>query len=218
MASSPINCMANRSGKGGSSDRFPLLGPQNHCRWWLQPWNQKTTASWQESYDKPRQCVEKQRHYSANKSLYSQGYGLPSGHVWLWELDHKEGRTPKNWCLQTVVLEKTPESSMDIKEIKPVNLKGNQPWTLIGRIDVEAEAPVFWSSDANRGLIGKVPDVGKDWGQKKKVSDDEMAGWHHWCNEHELGQTLGDGEGQGSLVCCSPWGHRVRHDWVTEQQ
>ena len=95
--------MANRRGEGGSSDRFPLLGLQNHCRWWLQPRNQKTIASWQESYDKPRQCVIKQRHYSANKGPYSQGYGFPSGHVRLWKLDCKKGRAPKNWCLRTVV-------------------------------------------------------------------------------------------------------------------
>ena len=112
--------MANRGGKGGSSDRFSLLGLENHCWWWLQPWNQKTFAPWQESYNKPRQCVEKQRHYSINKGLYSQGYGLPRDHVQLWELDCKEGRVPKNWCLQTVMLEKTPESPFNSKEIKPV--------------------------------------------------------------------------------------------------
>ena len=84
-------------------------------------------ASWQGSYDKYRQWVEKQRHHSANKGLYTQGYGLPSHHVWLWELDHKEGREPKNWCLQTVVLEKTLESPLGSKEIKPVNLKRNNP-------------------------------------------------------------------------------------------
>ena len=77
----------------------------------------------------------------------------------------------------------------------------------IGRTDIEAEAPVFWSSDANSWLTRKVPDVGKDWGQKgKRVSEDEMAGWHHRYNGHELGQTLGDGEGKGGLACCSPWG------------
>ena len=155
-------------------------------------------ASWQESDNKPRQCVEKQRHYSADKDPYSQGYGLPSGHVQLSEPDHKEGKMPKNWCLWTVVLEKTPESPLDSKEIKLVNLKGDQPWIFTGRIDAEAEAPLFWSSDANRWLIGKVPSAGKDWGQKEKgVLEDEMAGWHHWRNEHELQQTLGDGEGQG---------------------
>ena len=114
--------MANRRGKGWSSDRFPLLGLQNHCGWWLQAWNQKTIASWQESYDKPRQCVEKQRYFSANKGPYSQGSGLPSGHVQLWELDHEEGRAPNNWCLPTVVLEKTLESPLDSKSIlKEIN-------------------------------------------------------------------------------------------------
>ena len=100
-------------------------------------------------------------------------------------------------------------SPLDSKEIKPVNLKGDQHWIFTGRTDAEAEAPVFWSSDANRRLIGKVPDAGKHQGQKeKRVSEDEIAGWHHWCNEHELGQTPGDSEGQGGLVCCSLWGHR----------
>ena len=158
----PPYYMANRRGKCGSSDRFPLLGLQNHCGWWLKPWTQKMIASWQESYDKLRQCVEKQRHYSANKHPYSQGYGLPSGHVRLWELDLKEGRTSKNWSLQTVVLEKSPESPLDIKEIKPVNLKGDQPQIFARRTDAEAEAQVFWSSDSNSWLVGKGSDAGKD--------------------------------------------------------
>ena len=97
-----------------------------------------------------------------DKGLHSQGCGLPSGHAWLWELDNKEGRMPKNWCLQTVVLEKNPESRLDSKEIKPVNLKGDQPWIFTGRTDAEAEAPIFWSSDVNRWLVGEVPDAGKD--------------------------------------------------------
>ena len=156
--------MANRREIGGSGDRFPLLGLQNQSGLWLQPWNQKMIASWQESDDKPRQCIEKQRHYSVNKGPYSQGYSLPSGHVQLREVDCREGRTPKNWCLQTVVLEKTPESPLDSKEIKPVNLKGDQSWIFTERTDVEVEAPVFWSPDAKSQLIGKVPDAGKDWG------------------------------------------------------
>ena len=117
----------------------------------------------------------------------------------------KEGKVPKNWCLQTVVLEKTPESPLNYKEIKPVNLKRNQLW-IFGRTDAEAEAPVFWSTDANSWLTRKVSGAGKDRGQKeKRASEDEMAGWHHWCSRHELGQTSGDGEGQGGLACCSPW-------------
>ena len=94
----------------------------------------------------------------------------------------------KNWCLQTVVLEKTPESPFDSREIKPVNLKGDQPWIFTGRTDTEAEAPVLSSSDTNRWLIGKVPDAGKDWGQKeKRALEDEMAGQYHQCNECKLG-------------------------------
>ena len=141
---------------------------------------------------------------TAAKGQYSQGYGLPSGHV-LWELDLKEGRRPKNWCLGTVVLEKTPESPLDSKEIKSINLKGERPWIFTGRTDAKAEASVFWSSDEKSQLTGKVPDAGKDWGQKeKRVSEDEIAGQHHQCNERELGQTPRDGGGHGTLVCCSP--------------
>ena len=104
----------------------------------------------------------------ADKGSYIQGYAFPSSHVQLWELDSKEGGAPKNWCLRTVMLEKTPESPLDRKAIKPVNLKGTQPWILVGRTDAEAETPVFWSSHANSWLIGKVTDAGKDWWQKKR--------------------------------------------------
>ena len=102
-----------------------------------------------------------------------------------------------------MVLEKTPESPLDSKEIKPVNPKGNQPWIFIGRTDAEAQALVVWSTDMKSRVIVKVPDTWKDWGQKR-ASEDEMAGWHHWCNGHELGQTPGDGEGQGVVACCTP--------------
>ena len=117
----------------------------------------------------------------------------------------KEGRMPRNW---TMLLEKTPENLLGSKEFKPVNLKGNQSWILTGRTDAEAEAPVFWSPGMNSWLIVKDPDAGKDWGQKeKRASEDEMAGWHHWCKVHELGQTLTDGEGLGGLACCNSWVH-----------
>ena len=99
---------------------------------------------WKNSYDRPRQHIKKQRHHSADQGPYTQSYGFPSSHVWMWELDHKEGWAPKNWCFQTVVLEKTLESPLNSKEIKPVNPKGNQPWIFIGRPDAEAEAPILW--------------------------------------------------------------------------
>ena len=104
--------------------------------------------------------------------------------------------------------EKTLESPLDRKEIKPVSHKGSQPWILIGRTEAEAEAPTFWPPDAKSPLIGKYPVVGKDWSQKeKRATEDKKAGWHHQGNGHKLGQTLGDGEGERSLACCSPWGH-----------
>ena len=110
----------------------------------------------------------------------------------------------RTWCFRTAVLEKTPESPLDSKGIKPINFKGDKLWIFTGRTD--GEVSVFWSPDMNRWLIGKVPDAGKDCGQKeKRASEDEMGGQHHGCNEHKLGQIPGDGEGQGGLVCCSPW-------------
>ena len=117
------------------------------------------------------------------------------------------------------MLEKTLESPLDSKEIKSVNPKGNQPWIFIGRTDAETEAPILGPPDAKSQLTGKDHDAGKDWGQEKKgATEDEIVGLHHWLNGHESEQTLGDSAGQGSLMCCSPWGCRVGHDWVTEQQ
>ena len=110
-------------------------------------------------------------------------------------------------------VEKTIESPLDCKEIKPVNSKENQPWIFIGRTDAEAEAPILWPPDANNWLIGKDPDVGKDWRQEEKgMTEDEMVGWHHWLNGHESEQVPGVGDGQGSLSCCSPWGHNESND------
>ena len=131
---------------------------------------------------------------------------FPSSYVQIWEMDHKEGWALKNWCFWIMVLEKTLESPLDNKEIKPVNAKGNQPWIFLGR--TEPEALILWPPDEKSWLIGKDPDAGKDWEQEEKgVIEDEMVEWHHWLNGHESVQTLGDCEGQGSLAFCSPWGH-----------
>ena len=124
----------------------------------------------------------------------------------MWELDHKDW-VLKNWCFQTVMLEKALESLLDNKETKPVNPIGNQPWIFIERTD--AEVPILWAPDAKSWVIGKDRDAGEDWGQEgKEVTEDELVGWRHWLNEHEFEQTLGNNEGQGSLVCCSPWSHK----------
>ena len=175
-------------------------------------------APWKESYDKPRQHIKKQTHYFTDKGPYSQSYGSSSSsHVWMWELDYKESWALKKWCFWTVVLEKTPESPWDCKEIKLVNPKGNQPWISIGRTDADAEAPILWPPDAKKRLIGKDPDSGKDWRQEEKgTTEDEMVGWHHWLNGHGSEQAPGVGDGQGSLACCSPWGHKEsdRTEWL----
>ena len=137
----------------------------------------------------------------------------------MWELDHEEGWAQKSWCFQIMRLEKTLESPLESKEIKAVNPKGNQTWIFIGRTDAEPETPILWPPDVKIWLIREDPDAGKDWRQEEKgTTEEKMVGWHHWLKGHEFEQALGDGEGQGSLVCCSPRFRRVRHDWVTEQQ
>ena len=114
-----------------------------------------------------------------------------------------------------MVLEKTLETISESKEIKLVNPKGNQSWIFIGRTDAETEAPILWPPDAKNWLIGKDPDAGKDWRwEEKGLTDDKMVVCHHQLNGHEFEQGVGDG--QGSLVCCSPWLQRVRHNWATE--
>ena len=147
----------------------------------------------------------------------SQSYGFSRNHVWRWELDHKESWALKNWCFWTVVVEKTLDSSLDGKEIKTVSPKGNQFWIFIGRTD--AEAPVFWPSDAKNWLIGKDPYGRKDWRQEKKgTTEDKIVGWHNqldwwtwiwashrnwwWTGNPDVLQSMGS--------------QRVGHNWVIE--
>ena len=124
-------------------------------------------APWKERYDKRRQHIKKQRHHFADKGPYSQSYGFASGCVWMWELDHKEGRALKNWCFWTVVLEKTLESPLDCKETQPVHPKGNQSWIFTRRTEAEAAAPTLWPPDVKNWLLGKDPDAGKDRRRRK---------------------------------------------------
>ena len=127
----------------------------------------------------------------------------------MWELDYKESWVLKNWCFWTVVLEKTLKSSLDCKEIKPGNPKGNQSWIFIGRTDAEAETLTLWPPDAKNWLTEKDPDAGKDWRQEAKgTTEDKMVGWHHQLNGHEFEQAPGVDDGQESLVCCSPGGRK----------
>ena len=172
---------------------------------WFQP--SKVYVTMVNMHTDPRWVGTRLMNEIPNKGLFSQSYGFSSSHVWIWELDHKEGWAPKNWRCWTVVLEKTLLSPLDCKEIKPVNPKGNQSWIFIGRID--DEAPTLWPLDAKTWLIRSDPDAGKDWRQEEKgTTEDEMVGCHYRLNGHEFEQTPGDGEGWRSLAHCSPWGRK----------
>ena len=158
-------------------------------------------APWKKSYDQSRQHIKKQMHYSA-KGPYNQSYGFSSIHVWMWELDYKEDWVLQNWCCWTVVLEKMLESPLDCKEIKPVNSKENQPeYTLEGlmlKLKLQYFGYLLWRADLKSVMLGKIE------GRRRRGWEDEIVGWHHQLNGHEFEQALGDGEGQGSLACCSP--------------
>ena len=146
--------------------------------------------------------------------------------MWMRELDCEEGWAPKNWCFWTVVLEKTLESPLDFKEIQPVHSK-DQPWVFFGRNDAEAETPILWPPHAKSWLIGKVPDAGRDWGQEEKgLTEDEMAGWHHWLDGREFERASREfwvwvnsrrwwWTGRPSMLRFMGL-QRVGHDWATE--
>ena len=134
----------------------------------------------------------------------------------MWESDYKESWVPKNWCFWTVVLEKTLESPLNCRDIQPIYPKRNPSWIFIGRPDAESETPIFWPPDTKNWLTAKDPDIAKNWRQDEKgMTEDEMVGWHHWLTAHESEETLGVGDGQGGLACCSPWGCKESN--TTEQ-
>ena len=175
-------------------------------------------ASWKKDYDQPRQHIKMKRHHFADKGPSSQIYSFSSGHVWMWVLGYKESWAVKNWCFWTVVLEKTLENPLDCKEIKPVNPKGIQSWIFIGRTNAEAEAPVVWPAHVKSWLIWKDPDVGKDWGRRRRWRRrDDMVEWYHQLDEHEFEQVLRVGWwiGKPSMMQSMrlQW---VIHDWATE--
>ena len=163
-------------------------------------------APWKESYDQPRQHIKKQRHHFANKGPYSQSCGFSNNPVWMWELDHKEGWVPKNWCFWIAVLEKTLESPLNckrsskqsiLKEIKPeYSLEG-----LMLKLSLQYLAT--WCEELSHWK--------RPWcwerlkANEEGVAEEEMVGWHHWVNGHGSEQTPEDSEGVG---CCSPWGHK----------
>ena len=206
--------MANRWGNSGW---FYFLRFQNHCRWWLQPWNLKMLTPWKGSYDQPRKHIKNQRHYFANKGPSSQGYSFSSVHVWMWELDYKESWVLKNLSFWTVVLEKILESPLDCKEIQPVHPKGDQSWVFIGRTDVEAETPILWPPEAKNWLLGKDPVAGKDWRrvekgwQRMRWLKASLTQWAWvWVNSRSWWWTGRPG------VLRFMGLQRAGHDWTTE--
>ena len=189
-------------GGNGNSDRLYFLRLKNHCGQWLKPWNQKMLASWKKSYDKPRQHIKKQRHHLVDQGPSSQSFVFSSSHVWMWELDYKEGWVLKNWCFQTVVLEKTLESSLDSKEIKPVYSKGNQPWIslkgLMLKLKLQYFGHLMWRADS----FEKTLMLWKIEGKRRRGL--QRMSWLD-SSTYSVEMTEQSG-GQGSLACCSPWG------------
>ena len=174
----------------------------------FQPWNWKMLAPRKKSYDQPRQHIKKQRHYFADKVPSSQNYGFSSSHVWMWEVDCKQ-KAERQRTDVFDVLEKTLESTLDSKEIKPANPKRNQSWIFIGKTDAKLKFEYFGHLMRRTDSLEKDPDARKDWRQEEKgMTEDEIVGWHYRLNGHESEQAPGVGDGQGSLVCCSPWGHK----------
>ena len=180
--------MANRWGNNGNSGRLYILGS-------------KITADGDCSLEIIRQLLlERKAMTKLDSILKSRDITLPTKvclvraivfpvvmYGWMWELDHKEGWVPKNWCFWTVWLQKTLESPLDCKEIKPDNSKGNQSWIFVGSTDAEAETPILWLRDVKNWLIWKDADAGKDWRREKKgTTEDKMVGWHHWLHGHEF--------------------------------
>ena len=151
--------------------------------------------------------INKKRHHFASKVPYSQDYGFSSSHVWMWELDHTEGWMLKNWSFWTVVLEQTLESLLDFRRSNQSILKESPEYSLEGlmlRLKFQYFGHLMWRATS----LEKTPTAGKNWRQEKRMTEHEMVGWHHQLDGHEFKQTPGDDEGQGSLACCSPWGHR----------
>ena len=212
--------MANRKGKSGNSDRFYFLGLQNHCALWLQPWNYKMLVPWKKSYDKSRQCIKKQRHHCAYTGLSSQSYGFSSSHVQMWDLDRKEGWMLKNWCFWTEVLEKTLESPLDCKEIKPVSPKGKSTLNIHWK-----DCCWSWSSNTLATWC-KEPSHWKRpwcWERSQAGGEGDDRGWDGWmasptqwtrvwANSWRWRRTGKPGRLQ------STGSQRVKHNLLIEQQ
>ena len=201
MASGPItSCQIDGETMETVTDCI-LRGLQNHCRWWLQPWNEKTLAPWKKSYDQPREHIKKQIHYFVNKGPSSQSYDFSSSHLWMWKLDYKESWVPKNWCFWMVVLEKTLESPSDCRRSNQSILKEISPGCSLEGLMLKLKLQYF----GHFSFIWKDADAEKIEGRRRR-------GWQRmtWpdgiTNSVDMSLSkLGVGDGEGNLVCCSPW-------------
>ena len=174
----------------------------------------KDICFWKETYGKARQCIKKQRYHFADKGPYGQSYSFSISHVWMWELDHKESWRPKNWCCWAMMLAKTPESPLDCK-IKPVNLKGNQPWIFTGMTYAKAEAPTLWPCFGKSQLTGKDPDAGKDWRWQERIRWLGIIINSMDMNLSKLWEIVEDRRASHATFHGL---HRVRHNLRAEQQ
>ena len=191
-----------------------FLGCQDHCRWWLQPWNWKTLAPWKKSYDKPRQHVKMQKCHFASKSPHSQNYGFSSSHDMHVRVGPKRRLSAEEFVILNCGVGKSLESLV-LQGEQPVNPKENQSWIFTGRTDAEAEAPILWPPDTKSWLIRKDPDSGKDWMQEKEATEDMALPiqWTWvWASSRRWWRTGKPG------VLQSMGSQRVGHNWVTEQQ
>ena len=178
----------------------------------------KTLTPWKENYGISSQSIEKQRHHFSDISPYSQNHAFSSHHIQMSELGHKKDWLLDNWCFQTVVWEKTLESPLACKKIKPVNPNGNQTWIFIGRTDAEADAANTLATCYKELTQWKSPWC---WERLRAGGEEGNRGWDRWMALLTLWTkvwaNLGDGEGQGSLVCCSSWGHKeiTKRSWLS---
>ena len=202
----------------GNNERLYPLGLQNHCRWWLQPWNYKRLVSWRKAMTK-LDSIWKSRDITLPTKVHLVKamvfpvvvYGCENWSV--KKAEHWRTDAFELWCW-----EKTLESPLDCKEVKPIHSKGNQSWIFLGRTDAEAEAPILWPPNVKNWLIGKDSDAGKGWRREEKgKTEDEMVGWHHRLDEHEFEQVPGVGRWTGKPGVLQSMGlQRVGHDWATE--
>ena len=201
--------MGNRGGSSENSVRLYILGLQNHCKWWIQHEIKRPLLLGGKVMTNLDSILKSRDITLSTKVRLVKAMVFPVVMYGCESWTVKKAEHQRIDAFETVVLEKTLESPLDCKEIQPVHPKGDQSWVFIGRTDAEAATAILWPPHVKSWLIWKDPDAGKDWKQEEKgMTEDEMVGWPHRLNGHEFEQAPGDSEGQGSLGCCSPWGHK----------